>query len=102
MAARVFGSLLAFVMCATPALAGTVILENGEVVIGKIKPEEANDEQVIVRWPYKDFPMPQTDGKTRGEMTLPMHRVRWLDIDADGPTEAYWEEHWEKEIADEC
>ena len=43
----------------TPAWAGTVILENGEVIIGKIKPEDADEENVIVRWPYKDFVPPE-------------------------------------------
>ena len=97
-----FARALTLTLIATPAFAGTVILENGQVVVGKIKQEEANEDSVTVRWPYKDFAPPMAeDGENRGEWVIPMHKVRWMDVQADGPTEAYWAEFGELEIGDD-
>jgi len=63
--------------------AGIVILENGEVIVGKIAPSDVNDERIRVRKPQGE----------QGHMDVEQFRVRWFDVEADEPTDAYWEKH---------
>ncbi len=75
-----------------PADAGVVVLKNGEVLVGRIRPDEDTPDELTMRWPYKD----RTE---RGEIKLPKYRVRWYDRDADEPTDEYWEKY-ENEVID--
>lgn len=91
----VFGfgvSVAALAMLAQPAEAGIVVLKNGEVLVGRIRPDEDTADELIMRWPYKE----RTE---RGEIKVPKFRVRWYDRDADEPTDAYWEKY-ENEVID--
>ncbi len=75
-----------------PSEAGIVVLKNGEVLVGRIRADEDTQEELIVRWPYKD----KTES---GHIKLPKFRVRWYDRDADEPTDAYWEKY-ENDVID--
>jgi len=76
---------LAVLLQSAPADAGVIVLTNGKVTVGKIRADEVNSEKVVVRWPYKARTF-------RGKQEFPRFRIRWFDIEADEPTEAYWEE----------
>lgn len=84
----------ALVLCAPAAEAGIVVLKNGEVFVGKIKPEEDTQDELVIRWPYEKDPL-QTE---RGEMKIPKFRIRWYDREADEPTDEYWTKHESDEI----
>lgn len=75
-----------------PSEAGVVVLKNGEVLVGRIRPDEDTQDELIMRWPYKE----RTE---RGEIKLPKFRIRWYDREADEPTDAYWEKY-ENEVID--
>ncbi|MCO5165777.1 MAG: hypothetical protein M9894_05340 [Planctomycetes bacterium] len=76
---------------AAPSEAGVIVLKNGEVLIGRIRADEDTQEELIMRWPYKE----RTD---RGEIKIPKFRIRWYDRDADEPTDAYWEKYENENI----
>lgn len=85
--AAILGGLLANLwILPAPAEAGVVILKNGEVIVGRIRVEEDDQEKLIVRWPYLD----RTE---RGHVEIPHFRIRWYDRDADEPTDEYWAMH---------
>ncbi len=89
-------SLLALILgptlCPEPVSAAVIVLKNGEVLIGRIREDEVvTDEQITMRWPYKD----RTD---RGEIDIPWFRIRWHDLEADEPTDEYWEKFGDKNI----
>lgn len=73
-------------LLAPPAAAGIVVLKNGEVLVGRLRADEDTQDELIMRWPYKE----RTE---RGEIKLPKFRIRWYDRDADEPTDAYWEKY---------
>lgn len=79
------------VLCPAEADGAVVVLKNGEVLVGRIRDDEVTEEQIVIRWPYKD----RTE---RGEINVPMFRVRWHDLEADEPTDAYWEKFGDKNI----
>ncbi|MBX3471628.1 MAG: hypothetical protein KF878_32640 [Planctomycetes bacterium] len=79
------------VAAAAPSEAGVIVLKNGEVLIGRIRADEDTQEELIMRWPYKE----RTD---RGEIKIPKFRIRWYDRDADEPTDAYWEKYENENI----
>lgn len=84
----------AFAVAPTPAEAGIVVLKNGEVFVGRIRKEEVSDENIMVRWPYKQ----EADPVGRGFMIIPRFRVRWFDLEADEPSDAYWTEYENEKI----
>lgn len=84
--------MFALVAIATPSQAGVVVLKNGEVLVGRIRADEDTQDELILRWPYKE----RTE---RGEIRLPKFRVRWYDREADEPTDEYWAKH-ENDIID--
>lgn len=87
------GLAVAGLLVLTPSSeAGIVVLKNGEVLVGRIRPDEDTQDELIMRWPYKDR-------AERGEIKLPKFRIRWYDRDADEPTDAYWEKY-ENEVID--
>ena len=71
---------------APPVEAGVVVLKNGEVIIGRVRDEEDTQEELVVRWPYKE----RTD---RGVMKIPKFRIRWYDRKEDQLTDEYWEKY---------
>lgn len=77
---------------AQPAEAGIVILKNGEVLVGRIRADEDTQDELIMRWPYKE----RTES---GHIKLPKFRIRWYDRDVDEPSDAYWEKY-ENDVID--
>lgn len=74
--------------------AGVIVLHNGKVFVGRIRPEEDGKRQVTMRWPYKQ----QTQrGKQVFEHGQLPHNIRWhRRNDANGeeydqPNDEYWE-----------
>ena len=81
---------------ATPAKAGVLILNNGKVFVGRIRPEEDTKTLVTLRWPYKQ----QTHhGKQVFEHGTQPHHIRWHKRnnkggeDFDQPNDEYWEKY---------
>lgn len=81
-------------LSAAPAQAGIVVLKNGEVFVGRIRPDEVSQENIVVRWPYKT----EQDPGGRGFMIIPVFRVRWYSTEADEPTDEYWEQYENEKI----
>jgi hypothetical protein len=80
MTARTLGlTAMALTICSS-ALAGVVVLENGNVLVGEIRPQDVTIEAVIVRQPAGQD----------GEIRVPIEQVRWHDLQADEPTAEYW------------
>lgn len=77
-------ALAALMGLARPCEAGVVVLKNGEVLVGRIRADEDTQDELIMRWPYKER-------KDSGHIKLPKFRIRWYDREADEPTDAYWE-----------
>jgi len=90
--AAVLAVAAAIVVCAwpRPSEAGIVVLKNGEVFVGRVG--DVTPADLVVRWPYKD----EVD---RGTMRIPRYRIRWFDLEADEPTDEYWEEFENEPIA---
>ncbi|MEZ6185554.1 MAG: hypothetical protein R3F62_11160 [Planctomycetota bacterium] len=87
----------------TPGLAGIVVLKNGTTFVGKLDgkvlppcPKDAADmpELVVMTWPHNGQEGPE--GRARWEFKG--HELRWYDLEADAPTNDYWEEHFDAEI----
>lgn len=67
---------------------GIVVTHTGEVFVGRVTQDASG---VIVAWPYRD--------KTfKGEITIPLDRVRWVDDENDTLTPEYWSTHGEQPI----
>jgi hypothetical protein len=79
-------SVVAVLALTHDAQAGIVVLKNGEVLVGRIRADEDTQDELIMRWPYKE----RTE---RGEIKLPKYRIRWYDREADEPTDEYWEKY---------
>lgn len=77
---------LALLVLPTTALAGVIVLENGNVIVGRIREAEVNKETITIRWPYKD----RTE---KGHQQVERYRVRWFHVEADMPTDAYWDQY---------
>ncbi len=90
------GSTLTSLVIAAAALlapgaaqAGIVVMDTGEVIVGKIDPARGvTAEGIRVTWPYKEE-------RTEGELVAERHLVRWFDAEADLLTDAYFEQHLE-------
>lgn len=77
------------------AQAGIIILNNGNVFVGRIRKEEDTSETVIMRWPYKHL---ATRGHQKFEHGAAPHNIRWHrrnteKEDFDAPTDEYWEQY---------
>lgn len=89
-----------FLFPAAPAEAGVLILNNGKVFVGRIRPEEDTKTQVTVRWPYKQL---THRGKQVFEHGTQPHNIRWHrrndkgGEDYDQPTDEYWEKYGDLE-----
>jgi hypothetical protein len=60
-----------------PAEAAVVVLDNGNVLVGRIDPPGSDPDRITIRW-------------ADGHAVLDPARVRWLSREADRPTEAYF------------
>jgi len=94
MTRRLLVALAALSLLAGPAAGAIVVLKNGEVYVGKVRPEEDRGADLVLRWPYKQ----RTE---RGEMRIPRYRIRWYDPEGDELTQAYFEEFGDEPIAEE-
>lgn len=94
------GALAACALSATlfapaPAEAGVIILNNGNVITGRIRKEEDTAEFVTMRWPYKHL---THRGHQKYEHGSAPHNIRWHrrnteKQDYDQPTDEYWERY---------
>lgn len=84
-------SALLLVGTVGPSEAGIVILENGEVIVGKIGKKDVEEDRITVRWPYGS----RVD---RGSIKVERKRVRWHDPAADEPTDAYWKQYFDEKL----
>jgi len=75
--------LLVLLAGAGVARAGVVVLEDGQVFVGRM--EDQDSSGVTLRWPYPGAL------RERGEMRFEAHRIRWQDAKADALTDAYFE-----------
>jgi hypothetical protein len=76
-----------------PAEAGVVVLNNGEVLVGRIRPNEDGPRGLTLRWPYREN---TTLGQVEVRKTQPgaeprPGEIRWYSREADEPTDDYWE-----------
>jgi hypothetical protein len=84
-------ALAGFVAFAPSTDAGIVVLKNGEVLVGRIRPDEDTQDELIMRWPYKQH-------TESGHVNVPKFRIRWYSRDADEPTDEYWEKYENEQI----
>ncbi|MEZ6185553.1 MAG: hypothetical protein R3F62_11155 [Planctomycetota bacterium] len=99
----VFGALV-LALCAGEAQGGILITKKGKTFVGRIDgketppcPENPEDipEVVTLTWPYKD----SVDGPYgRAKWEFRSFEIRWYSVDADQPTDEYWEKFLEEEI----
>src|SRR5690606_32348480 len=55
-------------------------------LVGRIREAEVNKEMITIRWPYKD----RTE---KGHQQVERYRVRWVHVEADAPSDEYWEQY---------
>lgn len=60
--------------------AGIVVLDTGATFTGMIRPEDVHEDALTIRFGPPD----------PGHLELPRRRVRWFDLEADRPTDAYF------------
>src|SRR5690606_27881162 len=77
-----FAGLALLVLPAT-AQAGVIVLENGDVIVGRIREAEVNKEMITIRWPYKEK-------AEKGRRHVGRCSVRWCRVEADPPSDEYW------------
>ena len=77
---RAFAAGFLWIGLGSSALAGVVVLENGNVLVGELDPAEVTSEALVVRQP----------AGAAGVIRVPREKVRWFDVDADAPTADYW------------
>lgn len=66
--------------------AGIVILDNGHVIVGKLRASDVKPNTLTVRWPHGSRTQ-------QGKIEIERAEVRWFDADADQPRDAYWRKH---------
>lgn len=94
------GALAAFALTSSllapaSAEAGVIVLNNGNVITGRIRKEEDTAEFVTMRWPYKQL---THRGHQKYEHGSAPHNIRWHrrnteKQDYDQPTDEYWERY---------
>ena len=94
------GALAAFALSSSlvapaAAEAGGIVLNNGNVITGRIRKEEDTAEFVTMRWPYKHL---THRGHQKYEHGSAPHNIRWHrrnteKQDYDQPTDEYWEKY---------
>ncbi len=63
--------------------AGIVVLKNGEVFVGKIRADGVTSRSIVLNGVRGED----------GQFTVPRHRVRWFDADANVLTDEYFADH---------
>jgi len=91
-------SFAGFVHSAAPAEAGILVMKNGNVIIGRIRPDELSDDFVVVRWPYNKSSYPRDLAESHGSKKFEAFRIRWYSIEADDLTDDYFKKHGDKEV----
>lgn len=81
-------ALLGLLIGTCVAEAGVVVLNNGHVLVGKVKPQPGSSD-LVVSWPYGSQ-------RKRGEIRLSGEDVRWHDASLDVLSDAYFD-RYEKE-----